>query len=245
VFLGGVGVEYNVIQGNRIGVDESGRLPIPNRSDGIALIDGAAHNFVQGNTVAFNAWAGVQVRGPENLLRRNSIHHNGGKGVQTLGSGAVLSAPVLAERISTRITGMTCPGCTVEIYSDDGEEGELYEGTALADGRGAFSFEKASGLRGPNVQAIASSAKGTSQFSTCVQAVAPTSFTIPASGGTGSIVVTALDPCPWDMLAESWITLARSKMGVDFTVGANTDGRPRTGAIVIGGQIVVVTQPAP
>ena len=245
VFLGGVGVEYNVIQGNRIGVDESGRLPIPNRSDGIALIDGAAHNFVQGNTVAFNAWAGVQVGGPENLLRRNSIHHNGGKGVQTLGSGAVLSAPVLAERISTRITGMTCPGCTVEIYSDDGEEGELYEGAALADGRGAFTFEKASGLRGPNVQAIASSAKGTSQFSTCVQAVAPTSFTIPASGGTGSIVVTALDPCPWDMLAESWITLARSKTGVDFTVGANTDDRSRTGAIVIGGQIVVVTQRAP
>jgi hypothetical protein len=34
------------------------------------------------------------------------------------------------------------------------------------------------------------------------------------------------------------------KRGVDFTVTANTDGRSRTGAIVIDGQIVVVPQPA-
>jgi hypothetical protein len=245
VFLGGVGVEYNVIQGNRIGVDDSWRQPMPNRSDGISLNDGAARNFVQGNTIAFNAWAGVTIAGPHNLLRRNSIHGNGAKGIQTLASGVVVSAPILAAPTSTRVTGATCPGCAVEIYSDDEEEGELYEGSALADSRGAFTFEKAGGLRGPNVRAIASSEKGTSQFSSCVQTVAPTSFTIPAGGGSGSVVVTAPDGCPWDFSSDSWITPARRGRGIDFTVAANTDGRPRTGAIVIDGQIVVVTQPVP
>jgi hypothetical protein len=60
---------------------------------------------------------------------------------------------------------MSCPGCTIEIFSDTDDEGHLYEGAALA-GSGSGAFTWSGRLHGPNVTATATMPSGaTSAFS--------------------------------------------------------------------------------
>jgi RHS repeat-associated protein len=72
------------------------------------------------------------------------------------------------------VTGIACPGCTVEIFSDSNDEGEVYEGQTRADVAGAFAFDKGNLLTGPHVNATATDAAGnTSEFSVGVRQVTP------------------------------------------------------------------------
>jgi hypothetical protein len=67
---------------------------------------------------------------------------------------------------SSSITGTACAGCTVEIFSDAEDEGRIFEGTAVADASGNFTFTRAGLLTGPNITATATDHKGnTSEFS--------------------------------------------------------------------------------
>jgi len=63
------------------------------------------------------------------------------------------------------VKGTACPNCWVEIYSDRGDEGEVYEGYTTADSGGNFSWTGS--IRGPNVTALAidQSTLNTSPFS--------------------------------------------------------------------------------
>ena len=63
-----------------------------------------------------------------------------------------------------RKLGSACAGCTVDLYSDDEDEGQTYEGSAVAGPDGAFEAEAKPS--GPNVAATATDAGGsTSPFS--------------------------------------------------------------------------------
>jgi hypothetical protein len=54
----------------------------------------------------------------------------------------------------------------VEVYSDDDDEGRVYEGTTIADAAGHFSFDKGGPLTGPYLTATATDGQGnTSEFS--------------------------------------------------------------------------------
>ncbi|MFN2242041.1 MAG: hypothetical protein ACK2U2_07125, partial [Anaerolineae bacterium] len=64
------------------------------------------------------------------------------------------------------LAGVTCPNCTVELFSDAGYEGAIYEGETTADSIGSFFFEKGSALIGPTLTATATDPEGnTSPFS--------------------------------------------------------------------------------
>jgi len=69
-----------------------------------------------------------------------------------------------------------------------------------------------------------------------------------ATGGNGTIPVTALPSCSWSSAASvPWIALAPANSGtgngnLSFTVAQNPDMAPRWGRITIGGVVVVVTQ---
>ena len=100
------------------------------------------------------------------------------------------AAPVCAGPVS----GTACAGCTVEIFSDDNEEGRVYETSVLADGSGNFTWSGSP--NGPNVTATSTHPAGhTSPFSALVTIgtcnTAPTAaFSVSPGSGTTSTVFT-------------------------------------------------------
>jgi parallel beta-helix repeat protein len=175
VVISDAGIEYNTIAGNRIGTDATGATPLGNTWVGVQLADYSLRNFVQGNTVVYNGDSGVQVtRSPFNTLRRNSIHGNIGAGIfLTEGGNQMLPAPIILTVTETTVSGTACPGSTVEVFSDDEDEGRVYEGTTVADGTGHFTFDKGSPLAGPYLTATATDGQGnTSEFSAPVARLA-------------------------------------------------------------------------
>lgn len=84
----------NVVQNNYIGTDVSGTNPLGNSYNGVRLEGGASQNSIgtdtAGNFIAFNTGPGVVLfddAGTGNLIQFNSIHDNGGLGIQ-LGNSA-------------------------------------------------------------------------------------------------------------------------------------------------------------
>lgn len=82
----------------------------------------------------------------------------------------------------------------------------------------------------------------------CTYAISPTSQTVPAAGGSGSVSVTTASGCAWTASSRvSWITITSGASGtgngsVAFSVAANPGGT-RDGTLSIGGQTFSVTQP--
>lgn len=173
-----VASEYNFVLGNYIGTDVSGSAALGNQGTGIRVVTwlgGAEHNIIQGNRIAHTGFSfsgqehdgvGVLIDSyPHNTLRRNAIYGNAGKGIETVNGGNdMLAAPVITAAAETGVSGTACRGCTVEIFSDQEDEGQVYEGTAISDGNGNWSWTES--LNGPYVTATATDKAGnTSAFS--------------------------------------------------------------------------------
>jgi uncharacterized protein (TIGR03437 family) len=167
---GGINVETSVdyvfVGGNYIGTDASGRRALSNQGAGIFIR--GERNITQNNTIAYNSGVGLTVAGSShNTIRRNSIHSHSRRGIELADAGnSMLSAPVLSAVTATGVSGTACPGCEVEIFSDEEDEGWIFEGSTVAAASGAFAFQKGSALTGPNITATATDAEGnTSEFS--------------------------------------------------------------------------------
>lgn len=87
-----------------------------------------------------------------------------------------------------------------------------------------------------------------SQGNGCVYVIAPTSQTFEYTGGTGGpVAVTTQSGCAWTAESkEQWITVTSGATGsgagsVTFTVAAS-DGKGRTGHVIIAGSTFTVTQ---
>lgn len=90
------GASANIVQGNFIGTDVGGSLPLPNSDDGIVIINGAYNNKIggvspgEGNTIAFNGYRGIVIGNSTpnpttgNEIRGNSIFLNGRIGIDLL-----------------------------------------------------------------------------------------------------------------------------------------------------------------
>src|SRR5207237_10522 len=86
----GDGATAFTVQGNKIGTDITGTLPIPNTSNGIGLSTASGGSVIggtnagEGNIVAFNGGAGVSIQNAPGLvgwkIEGNSIFSNGGLG---------------------------------------------------------------------------------------------------------------------------------------------------------------------
>ncbi|MGA3238396.1 MAG: protease pro-enzyme activation domain-containing protein [Bryobacteraceae bacterium] len=93
----------------------------------------------------------------------------------------------------------------------------------------------------------ANSSPAWSFTTSCVSALAPSSATAAATGGAGTIPVTAATGCGWTAVSNAaWITIASGASGsgngtVGYTVAADA-GAQRTGTISIAGQTFTVTQ---
>jgi hypothetical protein len=95
VLVIGPGTVSNRVQGNIIGLDSAGSMPLSNAHHGVELAGGAHGNLIggggpnEGNTISSNLWAGVALDGPKtfgNDVQGNFIGTDIGGAVQ-LGNG--------------------------------------------------------------------------------------------------------------------------------------------------------------
>ena len=148
----------NVIQGNRIGTDITGTLPIPNGSFGINLSSTRDNVIGPGNVIAFNGRDGINSQGFEvnNRITANSIFANGG-GAQDLGidlgvNGAnandpgdtddgpnrLQNYPILTD-VTTSLAGITLQGFLSSApntsYAVEFFANEICAGSQLCEGQ--------------------------------------------------------------------------------------------------------------
>jgi parallel beta-helix repeat protein len=131
-------------------------------------IRNARDSMVLNNVVSDNAGDGVHVDGATalgNEILMNSIYDNDSKGIMlSNGSNAGLAPPVVTAASPSLAWGAACAGCRVELYSDDQDEGEIYEGFVMANSSGNWTYTGA--LNGPYVTATNTDASSnTSEFS--------------------------------------------------------------------------------
>jgi hypothetical protein len=160
----------NVVRNNKIGVDPSGTVPWGNSASGICVNGGSNNQIGPGNLIANNGAAGVEVGGVQatgNTISQNSITGNVLEGIQLSGGGnGELPAPVITVCREDTVSGTAPASCPVEVFSDAGTEGEIYEGTTVSDGSGGFLFHKPDGWTGAFITATATDGSGnTSEFS--------------------------------------------------------------------------------
>jgi hypothetical protein len=170
--------EGNVVKGNYVGVASDGSA-LPYGVLGVAVVGGiagvngpAVDNVIggtaagEGNVIANQSGHGVRVIGPvatRNAVRGNSIYGNTQQGIDNLdGGNTELPPPTITS--TTPVSGTTsCLDCTVDVYSDNDDEGRVYHGSTTASG-GSWTYPGAVGV--PNVTATVTDADGnTSEFS--------------------------------------------------------------------------------
>lgn len=202
----------NTVTGNLVGTDASGATDLGNRSSGM-WIETATDNVIgPDNIVAYSSQCGIRVEGAQNFgntLTQNSIHDNSGLGICLMfGANTTLAAPFISEfdPTSGRISGSSCANCTVEIFSDSGDEGATYEGQAVADSSGTFNFDKGAAFANANVTLTATDSGGnTSEFSRSMEGVA------------GVIMLQAGNTLPkFPMLTKSSGELADNRIGMSY-----------------------------
>jgi subtilase family serine protease len=82
----------------------------------------------------------------------------------------------------------------------------------------------------------------------CVASLSPTSQSLAATGGSGTVTVTIPDGCAWTAgTAATWITIASGASGagagsVTYSAAANTTTTARTATIAIAGQVFTVAE---
>lgn len=162
----------NRILGNYVGTTSDG-LALGNKFSGIAVTAGSQQNTIgPGNTLAYNGAAGVFVIADStlaNTITRNAITANQGFGIQLLqGGNANLPAPVLTAVALGVAAGTAVANARIEIFSDENDEGGVFEKTVMSDGDGHFmwSYTPEDTVTGPYLTATATDAGGnTSPFS--------------------------------------------------------------------------------
>lgn len=170
--IGLYGASDNIITGNLIGTDITGTEAFGNQNPGIFIQDGASHNVIgSNNIIAHNGDYGIDVRGLssiDNTFTHNSIHSNAWAGINVpLDSNTTLQPIIFEFDLEAGIVaGLTCPECIVEVFSNERNQGEVYEGRVLANDSGSFTFNKGAPFTLPQLTATSTSAEGsTSEFS--------------------------------------------------------------------------------
>jgi parallel beta-helix repeat protein len=160
----------NTIQGNIIGPDATGAdfSSIYDNGDYNIWVVGAG-NLIDSNLIVGNS-EGVSIGGSgamHNTVTRNTIYSHTDKGIN-LNNGANnhMFPPLLTQVTASSVKGIAVPYATVEVFSDDDDEGRWYHGSTMADASGAFTFTAATAFTGTNVTATATDSDGnTSEFS--------------------------------------------------------------------------------
>ncbi|MFZ5911077.1 MAG: hypothetical protein ACOYYU_13780 [Chloroflexota bacterium] len=168
-FVLGGGATSNIITGNFIGVDPEGR-DLEQTSVGIWIEYGAAHNTIgPGNVIAYNT-NGIVITDSAsigNTITGNSIYDNEWAGIELEGNDELIPPSIVNFDLEIgSAAGVACSSCLIEIFSDDGNQGRIYEGMTTADDAGNFIFNRGSPFSAARLTATATDIAGnTSRFS--------------------------------------------------------------------------------
>jgi hypothetical protein len=112
-------------------------------------------------------------------------------------------------------------------------------------GPDSFTFAAWDGATGSNLGRVFLNITSLS----CVTGISPTTVPpVPASGGSGSVTVTAPVGCGWTAQSDvSWITITSGQSGsgngtVNYRVAPNTATNSRAGNLAIGGETIEIGQ---
>ena len=159
----------NIVAGNFIGTDPGGLINLGNYTLGIEMDYAAQENCIgPGNLIMNNGNYGIKISHDttiRNTITRNSISNHIEYGIYNKeGANSAIAAPVIESVTGDGVVGTACTGCIVEIFSDELDEGAIFEGYTTADAEGNFAWS--GHVTGPFVTATATDAAGnTSQFS--------------------------------------------------------------------------------
>jgi parallel beta-helix repeat protein len=173
---------------------------------GVLLNEASKQNLFKNNTIQGNQSYGISVIGSTttgNRWSQNLIFANVVGGIES--TTQLLAAPLLQTITGNNISGQAKAGVTVELFGDNGAQGQFYLGQATADSNGGFTFTNNSGWVATHVTAIA--IEGTTNASAFSAALpvgdvilpTPTSTATPTATETatstptptGTLVVTA------------------------------------------------------
>ena len=204
------GGDYNVIIGNYIGTDITGTLNRGNNYHGISIQEPSQYNIIGGSTpdsanlIAYNSYGAIDVEGvwtgicgsnnaEFNSIGINIMTCNDGPGINLstnffsgLTGNQGYAAPTVTSATPTQVTGTANPGDIIHIYNDDACpacQGEVYIGSAVADGLGNWVFNGSGISLTTSVIATATGPNGnTSEFSTCTTPPPPPCTTLALTG---------------------------------------------------------------
>ncbi len=169
--------DMNTIANNTIGTDENA-VGVPGNGGAGIYLDHSAGNLAVLNHIWDNGGDGIRLEGESarwNRIMQNSIWNNSGGGIRNAsGSNDGILPPTLLSVTEAGITGRTMPRRTVEIFTDDGEQGKIHLGAVTADASGAFSFSLAGQTLLDHITSTAiDSAGNTSDFSVALETSVP------------------------------------------------------------------------
>lgn len=148
------GTRHNMIVGNLLGNSSSG---------GICISGFAEHNYAVRNDITANATGIIVRQGSFNTLRANAVTGNYVTGIRLDdGGNAMIPAPEITTCGKGLVFGSAKPGSLVDIFSDMGSQGAIYEGSTKTDLLGYFAFCRRGVMSGPNVTATVTDHRGNS-----------------------------------------------------------------------------------
>jgi len=161
----GIQIEYTGTSNNWV----TGNIITNSSQAGIMIQNGASENFIVGNTISRSQFGIVVSQSVKNTLHGNSISASADLGIDIHeGNHQAVTVPVLEVATVAGVSGITCPFCTVELFSDPADEGLTYEGSITADAAGRFTYTGQ--IEGPHVTATTTDLYGsTSVFSRYLQ----------------------------------------------------------------------------
>lgn len=177
-----------------------GNVSENNGSHGIYLSDSASQNALVRNVIRNNNGHGIRANGLQSLNNtwsQNQIYGNLTGGIATTsGANRTLPPPQLLTAVDSTVTGKSAPGFTIEIFSDLGQQGQIFEGSTVAYANGDFSLTIVGAWHATNLSAVAidlegnASAFGATIAAPIVATPTPTGSVTPTPIPTSTLIAT-------------------------------------------------------
>jgi hypothetical protein len=188
----------NLVEGNFIGLDATGTKALGNGTDGVFVASTAGfsgqilNNGVKNNVIAHNGQSGILIGNSSTdtavhtPISQNSTFANGGLGIDLAPQGVVntttnppgpndyIHAPVIAQAMTTQVSGTAPANTTVEVViasneaDDQGHgEGQTFLGSVTANASGKWTLTLTAGqvAQGQLVTATATTSGTTAETS--------------------------------------------------------------------------------
>lgn len=159
---------------------------------------------------------------------------------------APLQANVGAQGGSGQLSINTAPQCPWTALSS-AEWVSFAQPSGSGPATVSFSVQSTNGPSRVGTAVVAGQTFTINQAQGCSFQVQPTSYNVPAGGGTGMVNVAAAQGCGWNASSDAaWITIqgvaSGTGNGAVMFAAAATTGPARTGTLTVAGQRVTVTQ---